>query len=304
MGEILIAMAAIYLFVGLGFLSKRLFSEQLSERTLVIVSVYFLQPFLAMWGLTRQKLSGESLALPLFYLALTLAGLGIAWLYASWRFSEEKDRSILLMGATVGNTGNIGIPLSVAILGEESVYYASLIAIVNIFFVYTVGVYFYSRGRFSLQESLKNIFKLPIVSAAMVALALNVGEISIPSAFENSLKMGAYASLVLQLFLFGVYLCQVEFRQTQRELLASSVAGKLLLLPLLALLVIPFLPLAPLAGLVLFLQLIVPMAVNNVSLAALYECKPQQVAMGVVVSSILFALGLPLYLAMARVWLW
>jgi len=69
----------------------------------------------------------------------------------------------------VGNTGNIGIPLGIALFGESSVIYTTLINIANVFVVYILGVYIYSRGSFSIRESLKNIIKIPIIPALLFA---------------------------------------------------------------------------------------------------------------------------------------
>lgn len=300
MAQALMAIVAIYVFVLLGFGAKQIFGAQLHERTLTIVSIYLLQPFLTIWGLTRKPFDYSSLTLPLSYLALTFLALGIVLFFGYLRFSDPRDRSLLSMNATVGNTGNIGLPIVLAIYGEEALYHASLIAIANTFFVYIIGVYFYSRGQFSLKESLLNIVKLPIIWAAIFALLWSMGGVAIPSAFDHPLKMGAYAALVLQLILLGTYLCAIHAKEINPALLSWSVGGKLLFVPLLSLLLIPLLPFSILTKTVLFLQLCVPMAVNNVSLAALYDCKPEQVAAAVFVSSLLFAALLPLYLYLAH----
>jgi len=47
----MLAVISIYFFIVIGFIAKKIFSE-LNQKSFVIISVYFLQPFLTLWGLT------------------------------------------------------------------------------------------------------------------------------------------------------------------------------------------------------------------------------------------------------------
>ena len=79
-----------------------------------------------------------------------------------------------MVAAIIGNTGNLGIPLNIAIFGEASIPYTTVVNLVNVFVVYIIGVYFYSRGSFDAKTSLKNILKLPILWATVIAIILSV----------------------------------------------------------------------------------------------------------------------------------
>ncbi|WP_245394676.1 AEC family transporter [Sulfurospirillum diekertiae] len=73
-------------------------------------------------------------------------------------FKEDiKEKSIITICVIIGNTGNLGIPLGIALFGDDSILYMSMINITNVFIVYTLGVFFYSRGNFSIKQSLFNI---------------------------------------------------------------------------------------------------------------------------------------------------
>ncbi len=54
-------------------------------------------------------------------------------LYSKFIFSSKTDENIFLATALIGNTGNLGIPLGIALFGEQSVPYTSIINIANIF---------------------------------------------------------------------------------------------------------------------------------------------------------------------------
>ncbi len=172
--QTLFSILGIYLFIGVGFGAKWAFKEKIDDRTITLLSVYFLQIFLTFWGLLKRPIDTELLAAPALYLAITLMALVLMIPLAKLLFSDTKERSIATVAALIGNTGNLGIPLGIALFGEACVPYMTLINLMNVFVVYTIGVFFYSRGEFSVRDSLMNILKLPVLWAAMVAIALNL----------------------------------------------------------------------------------------------------------------------------------
>ncbi len=175
----LLSIIFVYVFILLGYIAKRIFKNDMNTKTLTLMSVYFLQPFVTIWGFSTAKLHTEHVYVPFIYLAIILALLLPTLLLGKVIFSNIKDRAIFSIAGFVGNTGNIGIPLGIALFGEQSVIYTTLINIANVFVVYTIGVYIYSRGSFSIKDSLFNIIKIPIIPASIVAIFINIYDISL-----------------------------------------------------------------------------------------------------------------------------
>ncbi len=293
--ETLISLLGIYLFIAVGFGAKWAFKEKIDDRTITLLSVYFLQIFLTFWGLLKRPIDTELLFAPSLYLAITLISLLLMIPLARLLFSDTKERSIATVAALIGNTGNLGIPLGIALFGEESIPYTTLINLVNVFVVYTIGVFYYSRGEFSVRDSLLNILKLPVLWAAMVAIVLNlIGYVPSPSV-DKTLMMGAYASMTMQLVLFGIYLYGIKLGEINLRLTAWVNGTKFILIPAIAFGVLGMVEMWPMVKGLLFLELIVPLAVANVNLASLYNCSPRTVTVQVFVTSVLF-LGIALVL--------
>ena len=55
----------VYLFIFIGFLSKKWFKEKMDEKSLVVLSVYIFQPFLTFWGLLKKPLDFSLATAPL-----------------------------------------------------------------------------------------------------------------------------------------------------------------------------------------------------------------------------------------------
>jgi len=278
MSDTALSIGGIYLFILLGFAGKRFFAEKLDEKSIVILSVYLLQPMLVFWGLTTRKIDTLTMDASGVFLVAVGILLCISWFFSRIFFKEGRYRSVATVASIIGNTGNLGIPLGIALFGEESVIYTSLINLVNVFIVYTVGVYFYSRGRFSVVESVGNIFRLPAIWFGIGAVIFNISGATIPAPLSMPLTMGAYATMVLQLMIFGIYLATVRAEEISWRLLSFVSTVKFIVTPILILTILSSLELPPIVVNILILELIVPMAVMNVNLSALYDCLPGQTA--------------------------
>ena len=288
MTSILFSIFGIYLFILVGYFAKRHFKAEMDERTITLLSVYFLQPFLTFWGLLKRPIDTSLVFTPLLYLGVVFIALLLMLPLVRKLFSDNKERSIATVAALIGNTGNLGIPLGIAIFGEESIPYTTVINLANVFFVYTLGVYFYSRGDFDVRKSLLNILRLPMLWAALVAITLNLTGYFPSESVEKTLMMGAYTSMTMQLILFGVYLYEVKIRELSLRLTYWSNSVKFLLLPLITFGLLSFIEMDAMVKGILFMELIMPLAVSNVNLAALYNCRPKDTTAQVFISSVLF----------------
>jgi predicted permease len=288
MFDLFISVMGIYIFIAIGYIAKKSFKEQIDERTITLLSVYFLQIFLTFWGLLKRPIDSTLLLAPTIYIFIIAVTLIFTFFIAKRLFKDQKERSIAVIAALIGNTGNLGIPLSIAVFGEESIAYTTIINLVNVFVVYTFGVYFYSRGNFDVKSSLTNIIKLPILWAASLAIILNLSGYHPSATVDKTLMMGAYASMTIQLVLFGIYLYDVKLKEINRVLISWVSGVKFILLPSITFIILYFIEMDAMIKGILFLELMMPLAVANVNLASLYECRPKDVTALVLVTSLLF----------------
>lgn len=286
---IALSILAIYVFILLGYIAKKIFKDELGERGMVIISVYFLHPIFSFWGLSTKPMNLELLKVPMYYLLFSCLTIVLGYIAARLFFEDKKDRSIMTIASAINNTGNLGIPLGIALFGADSIIYTSMMSVANTLMTYTLGVFFYSAGNSSMKEAFLNIFKLPVIWAAILAMILNFSGVVIHPILFKSLEMGAYCMVVLQLIIFGMYLCSMKLGELNLKLLLHVHLLKFVVLPTVTIGLLFFvLPLEPFVASVLFLELIVPLAVTNVNIAALYDCKPIDVASLILFTSILF----------------
>lgn len=288
MSSIIFSILGIYIFIVMGFIAKMSFKEQIDDKTITLINVYFLQVFLTFWGLLIRPIDITLLYAPSIYLGIVVILLLVSVVVAKKLFESPKEYSIATVAAIIGNTGNLGIPINIAIFGEESIPYTTVVNLMNVFVVYTVGVFYYSRGSFDTKTSLLNIVKLPILWAALLAIALSIYGYKPSGVVLNTLMMGAYASMTMQLFLFGIYLYGTKIQEISKTLVIWVLTFKFLLLPAIAFLVLVNIELDAMIKGIIFIELMMPLAVANVNLASLYDCNPRVVTALVFLSSIVF----------------
>jgi predicted permease len=284
----ILSLAFVYVFIALGYSAKKIFRDKMDSKTLTIMSVYFTQPFVAMWGFSTASLHLEHLKVPLLYLLIIVILLIPTILIARVIFDEPKNRAIFSIAGFVGNTGNIGIPLGIAIFGESSVIYTTLINLANVFVVYIVGVYIYSRGSFDIKTSIKNIFKIPIIPVSIIAIILNTLGLHPTGEFKEFLKMGAYAGIVLQLFLLGTFLEGITIKEVHPKLFIGTLSQKFIIVPLLSAVILHFSQLDTTIQAIILMEMLTPLAIANINLASLYDCRPKDVTTLILISTLLF----------------
>jgi len=253
------------------------------------------------WGLTIKPISYELILSPILFVASMFITLFLMLLYQKFIFSSKTNSNIFLATALIGNTGNLGIPLGIALFGIESVPYTSIINIINIFFMYTISIYFFAREKFNFKGAIRSIFKIPVIWFAIFALAINYYGFKIPESIYRALEMGAYTSLTIQLFIFGTYLYSVKVKTIPWKLSLHISFVKHILLPLIGIIVVVnFTNLNAMVASILIMELMVPLAVNNVNFSVLYNTKPADVAATILVSSLLFVFLLYFYIEILK----
>ena len=281
----MLGVIGIYVFIVLGFLAKRQFN--IDNKTLVILSTYYLQPFLTLWGIMLMPINQNLILAPIYYLLAVFVALVFTFLI-SLTLKDKKDRIIATLTPLIGNTGNLGIPVSYFFWGEIGAVIATLINLANIFFIYSFGVFFFAKGEYSFKEAFKKIIKIPIIWFGILALFLNVKGIHFDESVMKVLQMGAFASIVIQLLIFGAYISDIKFKSDDKKLILVTNFNKFIVFTFIGYVVLTFLGVEKRYFYPILLEIATPLAVSNVNLAALFNLYPEKVAFLVLITSLIF----------------
>jgi len=221
-------------------------------------------------------------------LILTSAGLIGALLL---RLAGQPLRSFL-PSVVFGNSGNLGLPLCLFAFGEQGLALGVGFYLVGSVSQFTLGPLFQGR-----QSPWRTLVTTPIIYAAGLGLVLLTTGTPLPLWLANTVELLAGLAIPLMLLALGHSLGR--FRVHQAGIAVSVAALRLGIGFSLGLAVVSILDLQGVTRGVVLIQSSMPVAVFCFLLAARYDRDPEDVAAGILVSTLAAFVMLPLLLLFA-----
>lgn len=278
-----------FLLSGVGYLLFR--AGKISgegSRTLGNILIYVSLPAVIINGFLVER-TPEHVSGILLSMAGALALILVSVLISHFIF---RNNPIGAFAAAFSNPGFFGIPLVIASLGREYVFYAAcFIAFLNI------GQWTYGVSRLTGQPlrqgfALKKLIRAPFVIAITVGLLLFATQLPLPGILKDGLSAAAGLNTPLAMFTVGIYLAQTDLKKMLRDRSLYAVSAvRLLLIPLAALGILSLFP-ANLNGMktVLLIAAACPVG-SNVAVYAQLHGKDYPYAVETVVISTAFSLA-------------
>ena len=229
-----------FLLAGVGYLlfkAGKISGE--GSRTLGNILIYVSLPAVIINGFLVER-TPEHVSGILLSMAGALALILVSVLISHFIF---RHNPIGAFAAAFSNPGFFGIPLVIASLGREYVFYAAcFIAFLNI------GQWTYGVSRLTGQPlrqgfALKKLIRAPFVIAITAGLVLFATQLPLPGILKDGLSAAAGLNTPLAMFTVGIYLAQTDLKKMlkDRSLYAVS-AVRLLLIPMAALGILSLFP--------------------------------------------------------------
>lgn len=246
-----------------------------------------------------------------------LSGIAVAWGVICWqaggaaqekwaeagkgssgaRLEAKGTQGSFLLAAMVGNTGYIGYPVSLALVGADHFAWALFYdTIGSTLGAYGLGVALAARfgtGSQRWWQPLQTMVKNPALWSFGLGLAFR--DLPLPAIAESSLKTLAWLMVCLSLALVGMRLSQLASFRSVRPALVS-VGIKMLLVPIVLGTLLWLLGLRGLEHRVLLLQMGMPPAFATLVLAEAYELDQELAVTALVLGCVSLLATLPLWL--------
>lgn len=233
--------APIFILIGLGFLSARVgLVNREQVRGMGTFVIYFALPALVFKALAERSLS-EVLNGP--YLAayamasLSLFGIGLL-LARRWRGLDLSSSAILAMGMAVPNSGFVGYPIAVMVIGPTAALAMALGMLVENLLMIPLALAIAEAGRQGgqgwtvVRETALRLLRNPLIIAIVLGLGMSLLELRLPVVPARVIEMLAAASAPVALFVIGATLNGMKAGGMAADLAQTSI-GKLILHPLL-----------------------------------------------------------------------
>ncbi len=288
----------IVIIVGAGYLLAR--HTTVETHTLSRVTIYVLSPCLVFTALVRTDLQAVGgyhlIGLILVHFVLLLA---VGLLTGRLIRLPRAERAGMALATVLYNAGNYGLPVSLFAFGQEGFRLATVIYVLTAIVAQSLGVYLASAGRNTAWRAVSDVFRLPLIYAAILGLLFERTHWPVPDAIWRPLELMGQGAIPLLLIALGVQLGQARPAVLNRSL--AVVAGlRLIVSPLLAAALMPWFGVTGLAGSVAILSTSMPTAVNAFLLAAEFDTAPTFVAGAVFLTTIASFLTVSLVLVLIR----
>lgn len=214
---------------------------------------------------------------------------------------NKPTQGSFLLGAMFGNTGYLGYPVTLALVGPKyfawAVFYDTIGSALG---AYGLGVVLAARFGMGSQHPWK-LAQAILVNPAVwsFGLGLLLHSAPLPHPVEQGLKGLAWGIIVLSLLLIGIRLSQIQ-SWTHIRRASASLAIKMLITPLLLGLILvyaaPRLGVPAPAGLILVLEMAMPPAFATLMIAEAYNLDRELTVTILAVGTIALLGTLPLWL--------
>ncbi|MFT4716364.1 MAG: putative permease [Paracoccaceae bacterium] len=189
-----------------------------------------------------------------------------------------------------GNTGNLGLPLSLFAFGEVGLGYAVVIFAIMAVYSFTFGAWLVAGGGFSFK-----FMKEPIVGATLLGALFMVNGWQTPTWITNTLELIGQMAIPLMLITLGVAVARLRLTGFGQAMVLSVLKVVISIFVAWAIGIWFGLSAIPMA--VLVLQISTPVAVTSYLLAEKYKADAESVAALVVVSTLVSVIAIPITLA-------
>lgn len=309
MQVLLATVIPVAIVVALGVYAGRRFD--FDQSTLSKLSIYFLVPALIFDAMYRAQLSGSSV------LGLTLAyGLGYIGLFLLGQVLcqilnlSPPERKALMTMATFPNSGNMGLPMAQFAFGPAGYERAVVVFIVSAFFMFGLWPAYLRGG--GLLRGLVMTLRLPLFWSLIAGLGLRYLENLFPPLanaihgfkIDQAIHLLAQAAIPVMLIALGMQIAKTPMQLNgvggslhglSFELLGTIL--RQLVAPAMALMAGQALGLSKLDLQVLALQAGMSVAVNAFMMVQEFGGDAERTARGVVISTILAFVTIPIVLA-------
>ncbi|MFH0768890.1 MAG: AEC family transporter [Chloroflexota bacterium] len=204
----------------------------------------------------------------------------------------KQKHSGLYIPISIMNTVNIPFPIIYLTYGSEGLFAATLFYIPNVLLIYSLGVYIASGKHW--KESIKEVFRVPPIYAALLGLLLNLLGVEVPELIIQPLNFIGMMVIPLVLLVLGSNIASVRITSLSTTLLASFLRVGIGLL--LGFLTVNLFNLTGVLRSVVILDSAMPAAVNSSILATKYKNEADLVSSVVLVTTIASLVVIPFLL--------
>lgn len=295
--ELLFVIIPVLLVFVTGFIGQRILKFDI--KNISTLTLYVMSPVLAFRTFYQTPLNKDYMYIALFAVLLCLFLFIVTFIVTKIIRTDRSESSAMMLGAVFMNSGNYGAPVALFAFGQEGFHIAVIIMVIHSLFMNTLGIFFASIGSSdspSLKESLRSVYKMPVLWGAIAGLALQLAHIPIHYSIMNGVDLISDASIPVVMLILGMQLAVISRKRVNYTAMGATTFIRIVLSPLIATAILACMPLPTMVKSVLILQAAMPAAANTTMLALQFNTKPDLVSFTTLVTTIISIVSIPIVL--------
>ncbi len=297
---LLLKLLPLYAVVLLGWFGGKYLAVK--KESIATLLIYIIAPVVVFRGVVTSEITLALLLLPVLFFLLACFFCLAFYLVGTFIW-EGSEKNILAFTAGTGNTGYFGIPVVVALFGDQFLGVAVLVTLGFVLYENSVGFFITAKGNHTVSEAVRKVLKLPALYAFLAALLLNFANLQLSPIILNTASsfLGAYTVLGMMLIGFGladVTRASLDYVFTGIAFLAKFIAWPLVVGALIILDMAFFRFFDSTIHEIMLLTSITPLASNTVAYATALNTHPEKAALAVLLSTLFALIFIPLVATM------
>jgi len=286
-----------------GYVSRRykfVSTTQIDGFAFILVNI--LWPAMIIDSMTSVTISKDLIQMGIYTAVISTIvytmSLIIALAYVKIRKLPNALGAIFIFAIAFNNTGFIGMPFIKEVLGNEALFIASIIELVNDIFIFSIGLMLFQSSFSNKRKINMRSFLSPGFISVIVGLLIFSLHIHIPSLITKPIGYLSNATTAMAMFLVGAQLGETSLKELYKERKAYEINFfRLFIIPLLLFVFLFFTSKQwTLANSVLVLMFATPVATCTAIFARQYKCDYHFATKCVMLSTFYSAITLPIWL--------
>jgi len=285
------------LVMAAGFVLERALG--VDPKALSRLALYVFTPALIFGSLVNSQIGGSEFGqIALFVVLFMFIMWGIGLITSRILRFDSRQTNAFLLATLFSNCGNYGLAVVLFAFGQAGLERALAYFVVSSLLTHTFAAYFASRGSFSMRQSLRNVFKLPLIYA--VAVAMIVRLLGKPPEFVmRAVSMPQAGAIPLMQILLGVQLARIS-RKLDLRFVGSAATVQLVGSAIMAFALAAVMGLQGITRQTLITEASMPAAVSILALSIEFGSNPEEVGGVVFLSTLLSPLTLTVVLGLLK----
>lgn len=217
-------------------------------------------------------------------------------------------KGVFITNFFIANTMFIGLPVNLALFGDESIPSVMLYYMVNLTFFWTLGVRNIVADATGVKEGLfspavlKKLWSPPLMGFA-AAILMIVLDIHLPKFLARGFQYVGNLTTPMSLIFIGIEISKIGLREFNFERdIVGGLFGRFLVCPLCVLALVPFISVAPISVKVFTMQAAMPAMTQMAIVAKQYGADSKYAAALSFITILFGLLVIPIYMTVVNVW--